>query len=42
VILDYQHAHPDIVHDGTSQRHHTSRLRPAPPLTEGVLHSCDR
>ena len=42
MILDHQHAHPDIVHHNASQRHHTPRPRSALPVSAGVLHSCDR
>jgi hypothetical protein len=42
VILDHQHAHPNIVHHDTSHRHHRLLLRSALRTDVGVLHSCDQ
>ncbi len=43
MILDYQHAHPDIVHHRELQRDHTPRPLPsATPSPLGVKHWCNR
>ena len=42
MILDHQHAHTDIVHHNTSQRHHTPRPGQRSSAGARVLHWCDR